>query len=188
MSARDDIDPLLLQEQDAGLRRAALALHSLEPSDRAWMLSRLPDDRRGTLKPLLQELTELGIPADPRWRELAAKSHSRAQAEPAAALLPKHVGKVARVLESESAQLIAGFLSLGHAGWQESVKACLPEATAAQVEALIAGGNQRPLPPRLSEALLHRLDMLLECTQDSDVPAPRRDWMLRVLDRMKARR
>ena len=53
-------------------RQVALILHGLADADRAWLLGRLPPAQVGMLEPLLAELRELGIPADP---ELAAQVH-----------------------------------------------------------------------------------------------------------------
>jgi len=54
----------LHSDTPAGLRRAALALHALGPSDRDWLLDQLPLQSRQTLGGLLAELTELGIAPD----------------------------------------------------------------------------------------------------------------------------
>lgn len=47
-----------------GRRRAALALHAMHPDDRRSLLQALPPHHRRQLQPLLDELAELGIPAD----------------------------------------------------------------------------------------------------------------------------
>ncbi|GLQ92751.1 hypothetical protein [Dyella acidisoli] len=39
----------------AGARKAALALATMHPADRRWILSRLPADWRNTLQPLINE-------------------------------------------------------------------------------------------------------------------------------------
>lgn len=48
-------------------RKAALLLHSMAPLDRDWLLERMPDGAREVLRLLLEELAELGIPADAQW-------------------------------------------------------------------------------------------------------------------------
>lgn len=48
----------------AGLRRAALTLHSLGGEDREWMLQQLAPTQRATLSALLAELRELNLPQD----------------------------------------------------------------------------------------------------------------------------
>lgn len=47
-----------------GSRRAALAVHAMSETDRAWVLGRLPVSERQTLHRLLGELKTLAIPAD----------------------------------------------------------------------------------------------------------------------------
>ncbi len=47
-----------------GSRQAALLLHALSTSDRAWMLERIDSHDRDALNALLDELKELGIPTD----------------------------------------------------------------------------------------------------------------------------
>jgi hypothetical protein len=54
----------LQSETSAGLRRAALALHSLRPSDRDWLLQQLARAEQQVLGELLTELSGLGIPPD----------------------------------------------------------------------------------------------------------------------------
>lgn len=43
-------------------KKAALYLHGLHQTDRAWLLERLSATQRNKVSPLLQELTDLGIP------------------------------------------------------------------------------------------------------------------------------
>lgn len=54
----------LHSETSPGQRRAALALHSLGPSDRDWLLKQLPQPEQHVLGGLLSELRGLGIPPD----------------------------------------------------------------------------------------------------------------------------
>lgn len=51
-------------ETPAGLRRAALTLHSLGQVDRDWLLQQLPGAMQQALCVLLAELNDLGIPPD----------------------------------------------------------------------------------------------------------------------------
>ena len=51
-------------DAEAGLRRAALALHAVNRADRSWLLRRLPRASRRTLGRLLAELRELKLPPD----------------------------------------------------------------------------------------------------------------------------
>src|SRR5437868_6737697 len=54
----------LAAETPAGLRRAALTLHALGEADQAWLLERLASGAQQTLRALIAELRELGIPAN----------------------------------------------------------------------------------------------------------------------------
>lgn len=54
----------LQTDTSAGLRRAALALHSMGPADRQWLLKQLPRPNQQILEELLSELKALGIPPD----------------------------------------------------------------------------------------------------------------------------
>ena len=54
----------VLAETSMGTRRAALTLHALEQSDRAWLLGQLGPGQRELLAPLLADLESLGIPRD----------------------------------------------------------------------------------------------------------------------------
>ncbi len=66
-----------------GLRQAALALHALSPADRQRVLSRLASPEREVLKPLLAELSSLGIPTGRQW---LTDDHRLAQGERAGAV------------------------------------------------------------------------------------------------------
>ncbi|MDB5911860.1 MAG: hypothetical protein JWP22_535, partial [Ramlibacter sp.] len=44
------------------VRQAALALHGLGSSDQQWLLEALGADHRAVLRPLLQELSDIGMP------------------------------------------------------------------------------------------------------------------------------
>ena len=48
-----------------GLRRAALALSAVPARDCDWILSRLPEERRAQLRPLVNELRTLGLAPEP---------------------------------------------------------------------------------------------------------------------------
>lgn len=53
------------EEVTMGLRKAALLLHAASPADRRWLLDNLPGSRREQLSGLVDEISALGIPADP---------------------------------------------------------------------------------------------------------------------------
>lgn len=43
------------------LRKAALTLHSLNASDKQWILDRVPESEKALLEPLLEELKQIGL-------------------------------------------------------------------------------------------------------------------------------
>ena len=49
---------------DLGLRKAALAIHALQPNDQSWLMSALSAPQRAALEPLLDELRSLAMPPD----------------------------------------------------------------------------------------------------------------------------
>ena len=130
-------------EVSAGRRRAALTLHALAASDREWLLEQLPPAERATLRGLLAELQELGIPAD-------AEVIRSALAEAAPAVDTANTQALALVLSREAASFRGLLLSLLPAAQREAVLAQWPH----ELEA-------RPLPaappawtPKLQDALL----------------------------------
>jgi len=100
----------MMSNETSSSRRAALALHALDPQDRLWVLERLEPLQRAHVEALLGELTELGIPADPALLRQAladaparvTSSRERLDAMPARrianALRDEPPGLVSRVL------------------------------------------------------------------------------------------
>lgn len=176
MSARDELDALLVQGQDDGLRRAALALHGLSPADRQWMIDRLPVQKQADLQPLLQELAALGIPADPRLAGLAVQDLPRqpvpadfasqpsmpAESPAPMPLRLERAAEVARVLATESAGFAARCLQLGSTTWRQSVIAHLPHDLTEQVKEMTAGTEPPACPAQLAKALLEVLERAME--------------------------
>jgi hypothetical protein len=103
----------------SSMRRAALKLHSLSEADRQWMMAHLPPETSARLKPLLNEITDLGFPAG--VPDLAAPGDRRPstteEAPAPAALKLEEIGAVrlARMLRSEPAAVIAAVLDLSGA-------------------------------------------------------------------------
>ena len=98
----------------AASRQCALALHSLGQEDREWLLGQLPAPRIEQLRPMLAELSMLGIPADPALVREAlhdARDAKDARADSAADL--------PRVLIGEPDRLVAHVLAKRTAAHRE---------------------------------------------------------------------
>ncbi len=103
------------------LRRAALTLHGLTDSDRAWMLERIAPAQRRALESLLTELANLGIPPDAAivQQAIAASRDGTAPSARAAldALTPE---QAASLLAGEPAGLVARLLAARAWPWTEA--------------------------------------------------------------------
>lgn len=65
---------------NANARQAALLVHAMAPQDRQWLLDALPLEQREPLIKLLDELRDLGIPADPHALESLTSLNSLTKA------------------------------------------------------------------------------------------------------------
>ena len=130
-------------EVPAGRRRAALTLHALAASDREWLLEQLPAEDRSTLRGLLAELRELGIPAD---AEVIRSALAEAAPKGAMPNAQAHVQVLAREPEAFRGLL----LSLLPASQRDAMLARWPLA----LEARPAPVAQPSWTPRLRNALL----------------------------------
>lgn len=84
------------------VRKAALLLYALDPTDRSWVLDRLSQEEREALVCLLEDLRVLGIPADPALlREFVAETNSYANKTPRSSSIE---GAVTAPLESPGTQ------------------------------------------------------------------------------------
>lgn len=126
---------------DVALRRAALTLHSLHPSDRGWMLAQLAPTARQQMRALLDELTQLGIPADPTLLAPAlqatpAKESPAAQPAAAPGLPADQIQRIETVeprrlfvvLSKESPALVAELMAMYPWAWRPAVLALFPQA------------------------------------------------------------
>jgi hypothetical protein len=124
----------------AQLRQAALLVHAMTASDRDWLLAALSSSQRTDLCPLLDELRELGIPADPSFLEQvssidqqsqAAAVNSHADPDQAHAtalqflnqLTQPQVTILSTMLRNEPAMLTARLLHMRIWPWSQSVLA-----------------------------------------------------------------
>jgi hypothetical protein len=112
-----------------GLRQAALLLHTLPATDRAWMLSQLPDGQRVQMDRLLAEVAELGVPADPSLLDDVVRDAAGALPASRGALSPttpvvRRLSRlsptlVAELLQGEPDRLIAQLLRLADWDWAD---------------------------------------------------------------------
>lgn len=169
----------------SGERRAALALHSLSPADREWVLSQLQPTDRQLLEPLLSELRALGIPAEPAMGQ-AADEPTLGFATPVAAAVPQAEEQLERpaqppeptpqqrvemataeqvltVLAQEPTRLVAALLAVGPFPWRDGLLQRLPPERRAAVK----GCMLTHVAPKLSDALVAELAARLAA-----MPAP----------------
>lgn len=150
-------------------RRAALALHALCDTDRAWMLASMPAAHRRLLEPLLEELRNLGLPRDGALVEglaaAVAETSGHACAAPASPLTPAQAVHLAAWLEAEPAQVAARLL-VACPGWRTALLGAFAPTTRIVVE--------REMPELVAAPALEEFlrAQALQCLQD--MPAPRR--------------
>lgn len=134
------------------LRQAALTVHALPDADRAWLLQSLSPLQRETLRPLLAELEELGIPRDPGLlpsihREAA---HRRAMAAWPESLDAAGIAALSRVLEREPAGVTRMLLAIHPWDWVDELPATLRQRA-------LTLKSEASLAPALRESLIHAL-------------------------------
>lgn len=99
-------------------RKAALALHALAADDRSWLIERLSGGQRDVVVPMLEELAELGIPADRRLIDEALRSApSHGGKTPHQAVDALTPVQAALVLRGEPTEFIACVLRLADWPW-----------------------------------------------------------------------
>ena len=143
------------------LREAALALHALEPTDRAWLVERLTPPQRRAVEPLLDELAELGIPADSRLVDEAlrhsARNAVRSPHQRIAALQPP---QAAQLLSEEPAHFVACVLGLSAWPWAAGFIEGLDASARRRLQAAMhdAPSSSAALHGWLVETLAARID------------------------------
>lgn len=143
------------------LREAALALHALEPDDRAWLIERLTPAQQRAVTPLLAELAELAIPADARLVDDAlrhsARSATRSALQRLSALQP---AQAAQLLRGEPAPFVACLLGLAEWPWTREYVASLDASAQRRLQDAMhdAPPAAAPLRAWLLETLASRLD------------------------------
>lgn len=156
----------------SGVRQAAMVLHGLGDADREWMLSRLPPSRVDELRPLLDELRELGMPTD---AELIAQAVDGAQAaaptpqsQDAARIAGASAAQMLALLRGEPDRLVALVTSSSAWPWRDAFFGQLGPHRAARLRDLsLAMGA----PPALRAAVLQALAERLR-KAEADDPRP----------------
>lgn len=132
---------------EANPRKAALLLHSMPSCDQEWLLKQLPVHQAEILLPLLNDLRELGIPADPELlcevaltppvNPLPKATHNQARElsveAQIAALEAADCQLLCRILHDEPAGLIARVLELNAWPWTGDLLQRLSPVKRAQV-------------------------------------------------------
>jgi hypothetical protein len=173
-------------------RRAALTLHALKRSDRAWLLAQLPSFQRERLEYMLEELAELRIPADHKLIDhvIGATAAKPAQPpavkvnpEPAAptglaqrqaALSRLDAGAVVKVLHDEPAGVIAAALDVRAWPWRDAVLSQVGTSKRRHVERLLEALTKRAAasaPEALHNTLIQALYSRLAVVGDVAHPA-----------------
>ena len=130
MSAEISIQP----SHDA-VRRTALVLHALAPSDREWILGRLPERNRAQVLPCLEELVALGIPRDAEFINVALPLKD--PAHPSGTRRSRETERLAAALEHDPANLIAMALRSRNDSDRAAVLAALKPGAAREVRELL---------------------------------------------------
>jgi len=111
----------------AGIRQAALYLHSLNKRDQKWLLKQLPADKKAQLQALLEELKSVGIPGGQNWlpsvKEDASqdlsKEFSPESISNIAIIDSASIEQVKKTLLGEPDVIIASVLSVRRWSWKE---------------------------------------------------------------------
>lgn len=143
-----------------GLRQAALVLHGLADTDRAWMLGQLPSHQAAPVHELLIELRDLGIPTDPSFAAQALASHRKRAfrasprgQEPDSTQFVRatSVESLRRVLDGEPQGLIAVLLAAADWPWRD---AYLATQEPARMRALVELSRGKPGGARLQSQVV----------------------------------
>ena len=143
---RDDFRSALVQEGGTSSRRAALLLHELDASDRAWLLEQLDPAQRALLTALLGELTALGVPptaarGGPTMSDVATAAPRSAPAAvspmstAADRIMRTPLAEVVDILRREPDALVARVMPHMHPEWSRRFLAHLDPAHRARIAA-----------------------------------------------------
>lgn len=167
-------------EGGAPARRAALLLHAMSPADRDWVLEQLPAAARARVRGLLDELAELGIPADEVLLEGLRDASPAPVAQPRSAAPPLSAiegtgavavleaadpREVARVLRNEPLGIVVHLLKAREWTWRDALLSELGVVERRRVEEKLAAhgavhasaGERRVLHEHLIAGIARRL-------------------------------
>lgn len=173
--------------------KAALLLHALGESDRAWMLGELPPPQQRQLQLLLNELETLGIPVDREFvqKVIATSAAGATQSKSVTdALENADPLALARVLSAEPAELIAGLIALRTWPWKERLLSELKDGKRNAVLARLAQTEVSAKPPLVRQIDRQLMDLLVERLASMPPAEPaserwpfasRRPWWRRLL-------
>lgn len=154
-----------------GYRRAALCLHGLSESDRAWVLQSLPDGQRLELTRLLSELQAMGVPRDKSWLPhmpggLNTGKDTRIVVPPGmelvALLEAVPINRVMVLLEGEPDEVIAILLHCHRWNWRQAVIEALKPMRCAHVMGLQPDAWSARVRDAVLEALLAKYRSIVQ--------------------------
>jgi len=104
-------------------RQAALLVHALGETDKAWVLAQLPTAQQQHMRSLLDELSELGIPEDRRLIDdaLLKRPPTSAPADDDSFVSAVAASEVARVLRGEPTAFVRKLLACKRWPWVAKV-------------------------------------------------------------------
>jgi hypothetical protein len=139
-------------------RRAALLLHSVPAEDRDWLLSQLEPVQRQVVQQLLDELAELGIPAEPQLLDEVVGRIGPVAVDPQASEIARlqqaDLAALADWLGREPAGLVARVLRLHDWHWAPGLLQQMGELRRREVQAMLAAAPRAPLRTRGDAQLL----------------------------------
>lgn len=158
-------------------RQAALVLHALVAKDRHWMMQQLPGAQRELVRPLLEELAQLGLPADKSLVDEVLGNMRTPQpidVPVASALEQASAHEVALLLQDEPDALVGKLLSLQAWAWKDKFILLLPPDRRAAVLQSLASythdAGKGIVSPELDAALLQELEARLQKLLAAPVP------------------
>lgn len=189
-------DPSQMPIRAGDSHKAALLLHALSESDRAWLLGQLPLPQQQQLQTLLDELEILHIPVDRDFvRQVMAASAagaSQSKSDTDDALESADPRALAQVLNTEPVELVASLIAMRTWPWKERLLSELKDAKRSMVLARLgqtsASAESRPVRQidlQLMDLLAERLALTPPAASSSERGslASMRPWWQRLLRR-----